>query len=354
MSYYEMTDSEKRRKLGEMKEYLSMDKYITRAVNSAESYTISGGKISGLYSVKGPEAFKKKMIKCVSYHNTVNDNEIQNGRQFVEKFVKIEKRLKKAYKGDCSENAEKLREQMSELAESWRVDFGLEKSIRGYLDEEYDNYPYHPKIIYNALALLASKDRDPKFPHTPALQIVQDVENNMNSDLSGDRIEIDPDTSVVEEDDIDDEDAVTESEFLGIIKNMQQVRLSRSFESIQGRRNTRNSMTADIETLFGEYLIEERGLDNSEIPPELRNRENFRNVFCGRTDDPEEFLQSVDKVVTGMQKIGMFNGSVNSIGRVSRSTIDSKGDYGRDLSQILDTLCDYAQDAYHRAEQISR
>lgn len=351
MSYYKMTDAEKRRKLGEMKEYLNMDKYITGATKTARVKTIPGGTISDFYTVEESEEFKKKMIKCVSYHNTVYDNEIQNGRQFVKKFVKIEKRLKKAYKGDCRENAEKLREQMSELAESWRKDFGLEKSVSAHPDEEYDG-PYHPKIIYNSLALLADKNRNPKFPHRPSLQIVQDVENNMNSDLSGDRLEINPDTNVVEEDDIDDEDVVAESEFLGIIENMKQVRISTSFESIQGHRGTRNSMTSNIDILFAQYLIEERGLDDSEIPQELRNRKNFRNVFCGRTDEPEEFLRSVDEVVTGMQRVGMLNGSVNSIGGISRSTVDTKGDYGRDLSQILDTLCDYAQDAYNRAERL--
>lgn len=343
MPLVDMTDDEKRRQLSDRKEYLNMDKYIPIAVRIAENQTSFGSNKNYLYSVDSSEEFKNKIVECITYYNTVEDNSISI--DFIRKFTQIEKNLKEAHKGDIRNNAKKLRNDMSEIAELWRRAFELEKFM-GSQRLKNNNYPYPPKIIYITLSSLGSKDENPEFPDPISLQIIQDVQKMMNSENNSDKTEIKSYSEITEEESINEGDNITEAKFLGILQNLQTAKQSVSYDSLRGSRSRRDNLVS----LMSNYLTEERELKENNLPSEM-NIDDFKNVFCNQTDDPETFINSANQIVIGMQKIGMVK-NLNSIGQISKRNVISQGKYGENIARVLDNLSNYAQQAYDEAEEL--
>lgn len=340
-----MTDEDKVRKLDDMKDYLRMDEYIPQAVINAEKQTTFGSKKNYTHSIDSSREFKQKMKSCVTYHNQIEENKSISG-SFISKFVKIEEKLKQAHHGDIQNNAEELRNRMSELAESWRRSFGLKKSRPTSLHGKYEGYPYNPKVIYSAMTLLAEKGGNPEFPYRIGLRIVQDAEEIINSEDTA-RTEVEANFDIADGSDIDKEDSVSESKFLGALENLRRAKQEASYESLQG--SGFGGPRDDLENLVSKYLIEEKGFDKSEISSNL-SINTFRNVFCKQTRDPKTFRESVDEIMIGMQRVNMISADLNSIGQVSSRNIVSNGEYGENLARVLGRLCNYAEEAYDEAE----
>jgi len=344
MKLSNMTDSQKRRKLNDKKEYLKMDKYISSATRLAENNTTFGSKKNYVYSVDSSKEFKKKMNACVHYHNKVEDDSIS--KDFVSQFIQIEKKLKQVYEGDVYNNAEKLRNKMSKIEESWRMAFGHKKTTRGYLSEEYSEYPYHPKIIHITLLILSDKNEDPQFPDMRAMKIIQDIQKIMNTENTSSKIEVNKNIDIAEENEVNEGKAMTESEFLGALENLKRAKQSASYESLN-----RNTNRDNLIMLMLNYLTEERGLNKNELPSEM-NINHFRNVFCKQTSKPETFKESADKILIGLQKVGMINSNLNSIGHISKRNVNYNGEYGRNIAHVLDDLSNHAQEAYDKAKNL--
>jgi len=339
-----MTDSQKRRELNNKKEYLKMDKYISDAVHRAENNTTFGSKKNYVYSVDSSKEFKQKMNACINYYNKIEDDSLS--QNFVSKFIQVEKKLKEAYKGDIyTNNAKELRNKMSEIEESWRMAFGHQKTTREHLSDEYSDYPYHPKIIHITLLLLSDENEQPSFPNTRAMQIIQDIENMLNSENKSSKIEVNNNIDIAEEEDVNEGRDITKSEFLGTLEHLKRAKQSASYESLKGS----NTRSHDILiSLIANYLTEEKGLDKNKLPPEM-NINDFRNVFCKQTTNPEIFKESVDQIIIGLQKVGMIDRNVNSIGQISKRNVNYNGEYGENIARVLENLSNYAQEAYDTA-----
>lgn len=346
MKFTNMPDEKKRRELSDRKEFLNMDIYISRATGIAENrYRVSPRTY--MHTVESSREFKKQMRKCVTYYNKVENDSIS--QNFVSDFIKIEENLKEAHKGDIHKNAEELKNQVSELAESWRATFGLEKSIRTPRGTDISDYPYPPRMIHLTLGLMASERSHISldFPHKGELKIMLRLQEILNSDIE-DEIEIEADFDIAGEDNVSDGEHVKKSEFLAALENIRRAEQEASYGSLT--RSDRGSNRDNLITLMSKYR-DELGLSEDGLPPEMHVH-NFRNVFLSGTKQPEEFRESADDIVIGMGIEGMTRDGLDSIGHISRGTMVTHGDYGENLARILGNLSNYAQDAYNATLKI--